>query len=131
MHYNSNTEGHMKDIALKLKLDQDKPFIIVNDKGVIKHINPLFEQTYGWRAEDLINQTLLSIIPTGLHDAHNLGFSRFITTGAPTLLGKELNLQITNKQGEVSQAIHVIKALKEEKTWILGANIFPAKDDAQ
>ncbi len=113
----------MDEIIQKLQLDVNQPIVIANDNGIITYVNALFEKSYGWTSADLVKQSLLTIIPPALHDAHNLGFSRFVTTGEATLLGKTLNLQIMTKQGDILNAAHLIQAIQEGSTWVVGANI--------
>jgi len=116
---------HLIDI---LKLDRDKPIVLANQDGLILFVNTTFETFFQWSSDEIINQPLLVIIPTHLHDAHNLGLSRFITTQRPILLDKPLNLPVMKKNGEQVNAIHLIRAIKEKDVWIFGANISPVKE---
>lgn len=113
----------MDRIIKKLGLDNGKTVIISNHHGIITFVNEAFEQLFKWTREEIVNQPLLKVIPTHLHDAHNLGFSRFISTEEPVLLGKPLNLPAVTKEGKEFKAIHLIRAIKENGQWIIGANI--------
>lgn len=86
------------------------PVITADQEGVITSINDAFQETFGWSREDLVGKSLTEIIPPYLRDAHNLGFSRFITTEKPTLLGQPLSLKILMKDGREVDAIHLITA---------------------
>lgn len=108
-----------------LNLNKDQPIVISNHHGVIVYVNPHFENLFQWTAEEIVNQSLLTIIPPGLHDAHNIGFSRFITTEKPVLLGKAYPLPSLKKNGEQFNALHLINAVKVDNNWIIGANISP------
>lgn len=106
-----------------MNLDNNKPIILVDHHGTIIYINTLFESNYGWNKSDLINQSIHLIIPENLHDAHNVGFSRFLNTEEATLMNQPLPLQILKKNGNTIEATHLIKATKEQGLWFFGANI--------
>jgi len=66
-----------------------------------------------------------TIIPAEFHDAHNMGFARFLTTGHSELTGQPLELQTVDKNGRVSAAEHTIFAEKRGEAWLLAATIRP------
>lgn len=107
----------------KLSLDITKPVILADQYGIVFYINALFESAFGWTEQDIVHKPLLRIIPEHLHDAHNVGFSRFITTEIPMILKKSLKLEIVTKQGDILTSTHFICAVKENDDWIFGANI--------
>lgn len=114
---------------LKLfQLDNNKPIVVANQEGVISFVNKALEDLFGWAASEMVNKPLLMIIPEHLHDAHNLGFSRFISTETPTLLDKPLKLAAINKAGEQFTAMHLIQAAKDGDEWYFGANIYPPEE---
>lgn len=110
-------------IITKLQLNDNLPVVIVNNDGHITYINSAFEELFLWSKDDILNQSVLSIIPKDMHDAHNIGFSRFTTTAKPTLLNQEIELKALKKNGDEFMAIHYISAIKDNKKWIIGANI--------
>jgi PAS domain-containing protein len=109
----------------ELKSDNRMPVIIVDDGGVITHVNSCFEATYGWKMEELLGKILTVVIPLALRDAHNLGFSRFLVTDKPTLLDQPLDLKILKGDGTEQSASHLIIAEKQDGKWIFGAMITP------
>lgn len=109
----------------ELKLQNNVPIIMSNDRSVITFINKKFEEAYLWSSTMLIGKSLLTIIPRALHDAHTMGFSRFITTEAPTLLGKPLQLSILKADGSECTALHTIYGEKNNGEWIFLATIEP------
>lgn len=111
------------DLITQLELDASSPIIIADEQGMVTFINDHFEQAYGWTQDDLLGQPLLIIIPPALHDAHNLGFSRFVTTGETTLMGQALNLKIVTKSQNILEAIHIIKGKRIKDAWVIGATI--------
>ena len=111
-----------------LKAETAVPVIIVDHEGTIVHINQVFEKTWGWKKEVLVGQTLATIIPENLKDAHQMGFSRFLLTGKPTILNQGLELAIVMANGEEAVAEHHIIAEKINGNWIFGATIRPLED---
>jgi PAS domain S-box-containing protein len=111
-----------------LKAETAAPVIVVDHEGTIMHINQMFEKTWGWQKEKLVGQTLTAIIPDNLKDAHNLGFSRFLLTGKPTILNQGIELAIVQADGQEVVAEHFIVAEKINDNWVFGATIKPLAD---
>ena len=112
----------------KIRNETKIPSVIANEQGIITDINKVFETVFGWEKSEAIGKPLTIIIPKNLQDAHHLGFSRFITSGKPTLLNKPLSLRTITKNGEEFDAEHYIVAEKENDKWIFGATIRPLKE---
>lgn len=102
--------------------DDAVPIVLANSEGVIVDINRLFEETFRWPAKMLVGKPLSLIIPADMRDAHNLGFSRYLLAGNPTLLDTPLNLKIQCGDGEILVAEHLIAALEKD-----GERVFAAK----
>jgi len=102
------------------------PVVLVDDLGLVSYVNGPFTAAFGWSAADLVGKALTTIIPDHLRDAHNLGFSRFLMTGQPTLLGRPLELGVKTREGQVVAAEHTIFAEHRNGRWIFGAKIRPA-----
>ena len=112
----------------QLKADTESPVIIIDETGVIIHINQTFEKTWGWQKEALIGQTLATILPETLKDAHHMGFARFLVTGKPTILNQAINLTIMKADGKEAAAEHIMIAEKIDANWIFGATIKPLEE---
>ena len=108
-----------------IKNETNVPAVVADEKGLIIRINKPFETLFGWTSKEIIGMPLVSIIPEHLHHAHNLGFSRFLVSGKPTLLNQPLKLKAIKKDGEEFDAEHYIVAEKEHDGWIFGALIKP------
>ena len=108
-----------------LRKETDLPTVMANEEGLITSINKSFESVFGWHSNEILGKPLTIIIPKSLHDAHHLGFSRFLTTKKPTLLSKPLKLKTVNKAGKEFDAEHFIVAEEEEGKWVFGATIRP------
>lgn len=103
--------------------DETVPVVVADDRGLITHVNNIFEQTYSWSVADLLGQPISSIIPHNLKDAHNMGFSRFRLSGVSTLLNTPLDLEILTGNGEVELAHHYIVSHEEDGAIVFGAQI--------
>ena len=103
----------------------DVPAVTVSAQGLISRVNKCFEKVFGWNVQEIVGKPLTAIIPKDLHDAHQLGFSRFLRTGKPTLLNQPLKLKAVTKEGRVFEAEHVITAEQQEGQWVFGATIRP------
>lgn len=114
----------MKTIAEMMKAS-DVPVVIADRQGNITHVNAPFCAVFGWEREELLGQPLTRIIPPDLRDAHHMGFSRFLTTGSPTLLERPLTLKAVTKTGRVFEAEHYIIAERRDGDWAFGATIRP------
>lgn len=109
----------------ELEHERDLPVVIADHRGIVTYVNARFETVWGWKAEDLVSQPLTTIIPPNLHDAHHLGFSRFLTTGQPTLLNRPLKLKVRMKDGRELEAEHTITAERHNGAWRFGATVRP------
>ena len=108
-----------------LRRETDVPVVMADGNGIITYVNQIFETVFGWQAHDLIGKLLSTIIPPSLHDAHHLGFSRFLITGKPTLLNQPLKLKAIKKNGQEFDAEHFIVAEERDGQWVFGATIQP------
>ena len=119
----------VKTIA-EMKRETDLPVVIADHEGFITYVNEAFQLVFGWNSEEILGKTLTTIIPRSLHDAHNLGFSRFLLTGTPTLLDQPLNLKAVTKDGKEFEAEHYIIADHQGDQWGFGAMILPLRGDS-
>ncbi|MCF6807020.1 PAS domain S-box protein [Thiotrichales bacterium 19S9-12] len=117
----------MSDKYNIIKEMQDTPVIIANEIGVVTYVNKAFEKVFGWREGEIVGEALTMIIPSHLHDAHHLGFSRFISTEQATILEQSLDLLAVNKSGKEFNATHVICGKKINNQWSFAASISPIK----
>jgi PAS domain S-box-containing protein len=101
------------------------PAVVADHRGMITEVNRRFEEVFGWRRREILGKPLTTLIPQVLHDAHHLGFSRFLMTGRPTLLERPLRLQAMAKDGHVFDAEHFIVAEQRQGHWVFAATIRP------
>jgi PAS domain S-box-containing protein len=107
----------------QFKNEEHDPVVFVNKDGIITHINKSFTDTYHWPVAELVGRPLVSIIPNSLQDAHNMGFSKFLISGKPTLLGTPLDLEIRMGNGENILAQHLIVSMENNGEQMLAAKI--------
>lgn len=113
----------------ELMVEEKLPVVAINQTSFFTHINKAFEDEYGWSAKELMGKSITEIIPSYLREAHIIGFSRFITTEQPTLLGKHLPLKILYKDGTVRSAEHYIVGQKNHGSWQFAASIVTKHDE--
>ena len=107
----------------EFKNETEVPVIFANYDGIITSVNRPFEESYLWPAEKLVGKPLNTIIPKTLHDSHNMGFSKYMISGQPTLLNTPLELQILLGNGEIINAEHFIIDLKDHGQELVAAKI--------
>jgi PAS domain S-box-containing protein len=114
----------MKTFA-EIKTETQLPVVIADHRGTIKEINDSFTAVFGWRREELVGKKLETIIPKRLRDTHRLGFSRFLRTRRPVILGQPLDLKVLNKEGSELDGTHTIVAEEVDGNWMFAATVRP------
>ena len=114
----------MKNIE-EIRRETRIPTVIADHQGLITFVNERFTEVFVWKLGEILGRPLTVIIPKNLHDAHHLGFSRFLATGKATLLNQPLKLRAVGKDGREFDAEHVIVAEKQEGRWLFGATVQP------
>jgi PAS domain S-box-containing protein len=67
--------------------------ITIDDRGRVLEFNAAAEETFGYRAEDVIGREMAElIVPRGLRDQHRAGFARYLETGEARILGRRLEI---------------------------------------
>lgn len=103
--------------------ERDVPVILADYNGIITYINRCFEESFLWSQQKLVGKPLSMIIPANLRDSHNMGFSKYIICGQPTLLNTPLQLQIQLGNGDVITAEHFIVDIKGDGRELIAAKI--------
>ncbi|MEM8604123.1 MAG: PAS domain S-box protein [Cyanobacteria bacterium P01_H01_bin.121] len=111
-----------------LQQETDLPLVLTDQQGLIMAINAAFTQVLGWQAAEIIGQSITVIIPTGYHDAHHLGFSRFLATQQSVILDHPLQLKGIQKDGTEIDLEHWIRAEKRHNQWQFMATLRPLSD---
>lgn len=101
----------------------DSPLIVADQHGLIRHVDVALARDLEWQLDDLVGRPLTVIIPRRFHDAHHLGFSRFLTTGERVVLERPLALWVATRTGGELRVEHVITAIRRHDGWLFGAAI--------
>lgn len=109
----------------ELRRNTGLPVVSADSGGYITAVSDAFCAAYAWRREDLVGKPLTTIIPPQFHDAHHLGFSRFLATGKPTILDRPLALDVVTGDGRSVAAEHRIAAERVAGAWTFAASIRP------
>jgi PAS domain S-box-containing protein len=101
----------------------DVPVIVANRHGLILYVDPPIAHVLEWHVDELVGRPLTAIIPRRFHDAHHLGFSRFLATGQRVLMERKLGLWAVTRTGTELHVEHVITAIQSEAGWLFAAAI--------
>lgn len=112
----------------ELKQQNELPAIVTDDRGIIIHVNPVFEAVFGWNYAEIVGQALTVILPAYFQDAHHLGFARFSATGISTVLNHPLQLKAVTKDNREIESEHFIVAEKQDGRWVFAATLRPLED---
>ncbi|MBW3669646.1 MAG: SpoIIE family protein phosphatase [Actinobacteria bacterium] len=94
------TSAPLAAIEDRVILDELSDAVVAADDGNrIIYCNPAAERLLGWSRGDLQGKSLLAIVPERLRDAHLTGFSRYLTTGVPTLIGNAVRVAALHRDG--------------------------------
>lgn len=105
--------------------EEKLPAVAIDHRSVFTMINRAFTETYGWEESELLGQSVTMIMPEHMRDAHTVGFSRFLSTEQPSLLGKPLPLEVYCRDKRTVSAEHYIVGEKHQGTWRFAATITP------
>ena len=106
-------------------LKSDKPTVVADTEGNIVKVNSHFLEAFSWQEKALLGGPLTIIIPEKFHDAHNLSFSRFLSTGKSSIFKQWIPLEIVCGGGDVQVANHFILACYTSEGKFLVAHIIP------
>ncbi|HTZ23279.1 MAG TPA: PAS domain S-box protein [Streptosporangiaceae bacterium] len=66
----------------------------------VTYVNSAFEQTFGYRAEDVIGLDLAdTIVPPSLREAHRRGLARYLQTGQSSILNRRIEMSAMRADG--------------------------------
>lgn len=73
--------------------------VVADMEARIVYANAAVERLLGWKAGELVGQSLHVIQPQRLHAAHDAGFSRYAATGTHTLFGTPVRVPARRADG--------------------------------
>ena len=106
-------------------MKSDKPTVVADREGRIVEVNAHFLEAFAWEEKGLLGKPLTIIIPDKFHDAHNLSYSRFLSTGKSSIFEQWIPLEIVCGGGDVQVAKHFILACETSEGTFLAAHILP------
>jgi len=66
----------------------------------VTYVNSAFEQTFGYRAEEVIGRDLAdTIVPASLREAHRRGLARYLRTGQSSILNRRIEMSAMRADG--------------------------------
>ncbi len=81
-------------------LDNLNDAVIVGDDGNrIRYLNPAAERLLGWSRDELEGQRITVIVPPHLREAHVVGYSRYLVTDVPRLIGRPVRVPARHRNG--------------------------------
>ena len=101
------------------------PVVYADESGCITHVNAAFTTVFEWTESEIIGQPLSVLIPPALRDAHNLGFSRLVTTGQQRILQTPIPVKALNKREQEVSIEICITAQHLNNIWQFGAILKP------
>jgi PAS domain S-box-containing protein len=75
------------------------PVLGSDESGRIKYANAAAGRLLGWPVGELIGRPLTSIMPRRMHEAHEAGFRRFVTTRVPKIIGQPIRVPALLRDG--------------------------------
>jgi diguanylate cyclase (GGDEF)-like protein/PAS domain S-box-containing protein len=74
--------------------------VVMGTDGLVVEWNPAAEQTFGYSRNEAVGRELAElIVPPEMRDAHRLGLTRHLATGAEHVLGRRLELEAVHADG--------------------------------
>ncbi len=114
-----------KSGKLKNMSEENIPFVMVDDLGLIVHVNDSFKRSFGWSQEDIIGQTLDLVLPVSFRMSHHLAFSNFSSLNDSQVIGHPLILKTRGADGSEIDSEHFIIAEQDSSRWFFGAHLKP------
>jgi PAS domain S-box-containing protein len=96
--------------------------VVMDEAGLISDFNPAAERIFGYRAADVIGQSLAdTLIPPAHRNAHQAGLARFLSTGISHILGKHIEVSALRSDGaEFPVELTVIQVASAERPLFIG-----------
>lgn len=89
--------ARLADAILSSSLDC---IIVADDLGRIVEFNAAAERTFGWSRHDILGRTMdETIVPEKHREAHRHGMARYLSGGAPRVVGRRVEIEGLHAQG--------------------------------
>ncbi|MBA2279471.1 PAS domain S-box protein [Candidatus Saccharibacteria bacterium] len=107
---------------------QQVPAVAIDHNSFFTFVNEMFTKTYGWTSDELLSQAVTRIMPEHMRNVHMVGFSRFLVTEQPRIIGKPVRVSIVCKNNEIMNVELFIISDKKDGQWRFAAIINPLMD---
>lgn len=94
-------DGHLRTaVEHAVVLDAISDGVLVGDESNrITYANTAVEELLGWPSGGLVGRRITVVVPERLRDAHVAGYSRYLITGQPTLVGTPVRVPARRRDG--------------------------------
>ncbi|MEO6865018.1 MAG: ATP-binding protein, partial [Gemmatimonadaceae bacterium] len=75
------------------------PIVTIDESSTILWVNPAAERTFGYRADEMVGESLLMLIPERFRAAHRRGISHYVATGTRSMVWQGLRVSVLTKSG--------------------------------
>ncbi|HVM12698.1 MAG TPA: PAS domain S-box protein [Egibacteraceae bacterium] len=106
-------EDLLADVEHRAILDCLSDAVLIGDEeNRVVYANSAVEQLLGWPANDLVGRRLTTIVPERLREAHVAGYSRYLVTGEPHILGFPVRVPARRRDGSETPVELTLNALR-------------------
>jgi two-component system, sensor histidine kinase and response regulator len=113
-------------------------FVAIDERSIIREWNQQAEETFGWRREEAIGQSLIeTVIPPGYRDQHRKGVEQFLRNGDGPVLNRRLELSALHRDGHEFPVELTITPVRQGDKYLFAAFVHDiteekrAKDELQ
>ena len=96
--------GQLRDNEMRLRATLNTAvdgIITIDERGLIRDINPSVEQLFGWRADELVGRNISMLMPEPHHSAHDGYLEHYRRTGEARIIGVGREVEGRRKDGSL------------------------------
>ena len=93
---------HNQAVRLQAVMDTSiDGIIIINEKGVVKSINPAAVEMFGYQSGEVVDRNIKMLIPEDYREAHAQGLKNYLITGEKKVIGIGREAEGLRKDGKI------------------------------
>jgi PAS domain S-box-containing protein len=119
----TNTKHYTFAQMMRLK---SLPVIAIDEHSMITYINAAFEQEFGWTSDELIGQSLTTIIPSAFRTAHDIGMQHSVAQQPKDIEVQHDDFSVLRKDGSEQWCTHTITGKFDHGSWTFAGIIEPS-----
>lgn len=97
------------------------PIIIIDQDGIISHVNEAAEHLFGHRAEAMVGRNVSILMPEPHRSAHDGYITRYLTTGQATIIGIGREIEAERADGTIFPVSLAVSEIKlGGRSWFTG-----------